>query len=152
MQQPDVEEQIDYSNLFNKERSEWKEKISVLAIRMKNIREVAEVQVDLYSSRQMLLEYSYKLGQILVKLKNRYRKERGERMRHYSESSQIKYGTNEKTPLIEGDLSSINERIDMVDNHMGYLNETIKTVDHMLFGIKNRIYLQEFMSGQKSST
>lgn len=146
MQVPTIEEtKQDFTAIFTKEREEWKDKIHELSIRSKNIREIAEVQVELYSNRQILLEYAYKLGQILVKLNSRYRKERGERMKFYSESSQIKYGTNEKTPLIEADLSDLRERIDLVDNHMSFMNETIKTVDHFLYGLKNRIYLEEYM-------
>jgi len=146
MQQPNVDEQKqDFSSIFSTEREEWKEKIRGLSIRSRNIRELGEVQIELYSSRQMLLEYAYKLGQILIKLNTRYRRDRGDRMKFYSEMSQVKYGSNEKTPLIEADLSELKERIDLVDNHMAYMNETIKTVDHFLYGVKSRIALEEYM-------
>lgn len=146
MQQTNIEEQKqDFLVVFSNEREEWKEKIRELSIRSRNIRELSEVQIELYSSRQILLEYAYKLGQILIKLNTKYRKERGDRMRFYSEMSQVKYGTNEKTPLIEADLSDLKERIDLVDNHMSFMNESIKTVDHFLYGIKSRIALEEYM-------
>jgi hypothetical protein len=148
MQQTTVEEkEKDYTSIFSGEREEWREKIRILSVRSKNIRELADVQVELYSSRQILLEYAYKLGQILIKLNSRYRKERGERLKYYSEMTQVKYGSNEKTPLIESDLAELKEKIDLVDNHMSYMNETIKTVDHFLFGIKSRISLETFMRG-----
>jgi hypothetical protein len=148
MQQTIVEEkEKDYASIFSGEREEWREKIRILSVRSKNIREVADVQVELYSSRQILLEYAYKLGQILIKLNSRYRKERGERLKYYSEMTQVKYGSNEKTPLIESDLAELKEKIDLVDNHMSYMNETVKTVDHFLFGIKSRISLETFMRG-----
>jgi hypothetical protein len=136
---------MDFQKKFETESTEWTEKIRVLSVRMKNIREIAEVQVDLYSNRQILLEYVTKLGQVLVKLNSKYRKDRAERLKHWSENSQIKYGANEKTPLVEGDLSEIKERIDMVDGHISFMNETIKTVDHMLYGIRHRIMLEEYM-------
>lgn len=136
---------MDFQKKFEDESTEWTEKIRDLSVRMKNIREIAEVQVDLYSNRQILLEYVTKLGQVLVKLNAKYRKDRAERLKHWSENSQIKYGANEKTPLIEGDLSELKERIDMVDGHISFMNETIKTVDHMLFGVKSRIALEEYM-------
>jgi len=141
---------VDFQKKFEEESAEWSEKIRVLSIRMKNIKEIAEVQVDLYSNRQVLLEYVTKLGQVLSKLNAKYRKDRAERLKHWSENSQIKYGANEKTPLIEGDLAELKERIDLVDGYISFLNETIKTVDFMLYGVKDRIKLQEFLTGNPS--
>ena len=137
-QQANVERK-DFGIEFQNEREEWTEKIRVLSIRMKNIKELADVQVEVYSSRQMLLEMYSKLGQVMVKLNAKYRKDKAERLRYYSESVQVKYGSNEKTPLIEGDLSELKERMDLVDGQISFFNETMKTVDHMLFGVKSRI-------------
>ena len=139
------ETQTEMESQFGGERSEWTERIRELSIRMKNIREMAEVQVELYSSRQMLLELSSKLGQVMVKLNSKYRKDKADRLRYYSESVQIKYGANEKTPLIEGDLSELKERMDMVDGQISFFNETMKTIDHCLYGIKSRIALEEYL-------
>jgi len=143
-QQANVERK-DFGIEFQNEREEWTEKIRVLSIRMKNIKELADVQVELYSSRQMLLEMYSKLGQVMVKLNAKYRKDKAERLRYYSESVQVKYGSNEKTPLIEGDLSELKERMDLVDGQISFFNETMKTVDHMLFGVKSRIALEEYL-------
>ena len=93
----------------------------------------------------MLLELYSKLGQVMVKLNAKYRKDKADRLRHYSESVQIKYGANEKTPLIEGDLSELKERMDMVDSQISFFNETMKTVDHMLYGIRHRIMLEDYL-------
>lgn len=141
------ETQTEMESQFGGERSEWTERIRELSIRMKNIREMAEVQVELYSDRQRLLEYAYKLGQILTRLNSKYRAERRAKMVYYSEEHNTRYGANEKTSLIDGDLSDIKRKIDLVDNHMTFMNETTKTVDHMLYGIKSRISLEEFMRG-----
>lgn len=144
-QSPNVEQKIDFDRKFSEERSEWTEKIRTLTIRMKNIRELGEVQVELFSSRQILLEYSAKLGQVMSKLNSKHRKDRSDRLKFYSENSQVKYGANEKTPLIDGDLSELKERIDIVENQSAFINETIKTVDHCLYGIKMRIALEEYL-------
>jgi hypothetical protein len=143
-QQPNVEKK-DFDKGFQIEREEWTEKIRELSIRMKNIRELADVQVDLYYNRQILLEYSAKLGQVMSKLNAKFRKDKANRLKYYSEMSQVKYGSNEKTPLIEGDLSELKERMDLVDGQISFLNETMKTVDHMLYGVKSRISLEEYL-------
>jgi len=137
----------DFEEQFSTERSEWTERIRELSVRMRNIREIAEVQVELYSDRQKLLEYAYKLGQILTKLNAKFRSDRRTKMVYYSEEHNTRYGANEKTALIDGDLSEIKRKIDVVDNQMTFLNETVKTVDHFLYGVKSRISLEEFMRG-----
>ena len=145
-QQANVEQhKIDFLKKFEEERADWTEKIRQLSIRMKNIRELTDVQVELFSSRQILIEYVAKLGQVMSKLNARYRKDRGDKMRHYSENIQVKYGANEKTPLIEGDLTELKERIDVVDIQISFINETLKSVDFMIYGIKQRISLEEYL-------
>jgi hypothetical protein len=141
------EAQSEFESRFAPERTEWTERVRELSIRMKNIREIAEVQVELYSDRQKILEYSYKLGQILTKLNSNYRTEKRAKMVYYSEEHNTRYGANEKNSLIDGDLAEIKRKIDLVDNHMSFMNETTKTIDHMLYGIKSRISLEEFMRG-----
>lgn len=137
----------DFESEFTRERNEWTERIKLLAVRLKNIKEVAGVQVDLFSYRQILLEYNSTLLQVMTKLNSKLRKDRGDRLKYYSENHQIKYGANEKTPLIDADLSELKERIEIVDTQIGFLNETIKTVDFMLYGVKDRIRVQEFLIG-----
>lgn len=137
----------DFESEFIRERQEWTEKIKLLAVRLKNIKELADVQVDLFSYRQILLEYNSSLLQVMAKLNSKLRKDKGDRLRYYSENYQVKYGSNEKTPLIDGDLTELKERIEIVDTQIGFLNETIKTLDFMLYGVKDRIRLQEFLIG-----
>jgi hypothetical protein len=142
-----MSDNLDIEEQFTAEREEWTERIRELSVRMRNIREIGEVQVELYSDRQRLLEKAYKMGQILSKLNSKYRAERKAKMMYYSEEHNVRYGSNEKTTLIEGDLNEIKRKIDVVDNQMSFLNETVKTIDHFLYGVKSRIALEEFMRG-----
>jgi hypothetical protein len=145
-----IEQKIDFEKKFSEERSEWTEKIRTLSIRMKNMKELPDVQVELYYNRQILLELYSKLSQVIVKLNSKLRKQKSDRLKYYSESVQIKYGANEKTPLIDGDLTELKERIDLVDTQINFLNETMKNIDFMLYGVKDRIKLQEFLSSVSS--
>jgi uncharacterized protein YqgV (UPF0045/DUF77 family) len=139
--------EVDYIKLFSDERAEWKEKIQVLSLHLKNIKTVAEAQVDLFSNRQILLEYSFKLATIVSKLSSKERVERAKKMREYSERKDIKYGSNETKTLVEGEISEILEKIDLVETHRKYIDQTIQTVDHMLYGIRQRIALEEYLRG-----
>jgi hypothetical protein len=140
-------EKTDFNKIFENERAEWKEKVQVLAIQMKDIKTLAKAQVDMFSSRQVLLEYSYKLASIISKLSSRYRSDKANKLRHYSENNDVRYGSTEKTVLIEGDLTEITEKIELVEGHRKFIDQTIQTIDHMLYGVKSRISLEDYLRG-----
>jgi hypothetical protein len=142
-----MDQNENYLKLFESERSEWKEKIQVLSLGLKNIKTVAEVQIDLFSQRQVLLEYSYKLAQIISKMGAKERQTRANKLKEYSQNSDIRYGSNEMKILIEGEVSEIVNKIEMVESHRKFIDQTIQTVDHMLYGIKSRISLEEYLRG-----
>lgn len=141
------EEKKDFSKIFENERSEWREKIQGISLHLKNIKTVAEAQVDLFGSRQILLEYSFKLAAIVTKLNSKYSVEKSRKLKEYSEKSDIRYGSNEKTVLIEGELVDVTEKINLVEGHRKFIDQTIQTVDHMLYGIKSRIALEDYLRG-----
>lgn len=142
-----MSERTDYAKLFDNERSEWKEKIQVISLSLKSIKTVAEAQVELFSNRQILLEYSFKLAQVVSKLNSKEKQERAKKLKEYSENSNIRYGSNETKLLIEGDVAEISEKIELVEGHRKFIDQTIQTVDHMLYGIRQRIALEEYLRG-----
>jgi len=139
--------ETDYAKLFENERAEWKEKIQIISLNLKSIRTVAEAQIELFSTRQILLEYSYKLASIISKLGTKERQERAKKLREYHESKDVRYGANETKTMIEADLADITQKIELVEGHRKFLDQTIQTVDHMLYGIKSRIALEEYLRG-----
>lgn len=141
------EEKKDFNKIFEDERLEWKEKIQSTSLHLKNIQTVAKAQVDLFSQRQILLEYSYKLAAIVARLNSKYSSEKSKKLKEYSEKSDIRYGSNEKMLLIEGDLTEVSEKIELVENHRKFIDQTVQTVDHMLYGIRQRIALEEYLRG-----
>ena len=80
-------------------------------------------------------------------MNSEFRRRKKDQLVTHSEKStaNYKYGANEKTTLIDGDLTELKGRLDLVDNQIGYMNETAKTIDHMLYGIKTRIQLEEYL-------
>jgi hypothetical protein len=141
------EQTTDFAKMFERERQEWKEKIQVISLHIKNIKTVAEAQVDLFTTRQTLLEYSYKLAQIISKLSTKERQSRAKKLKEYTEGRDVRYGSNEKTALIEGDLAELTEKIELVEGHRKYIDQTVQTVDHMLYGIRQRIALEDYLRG-----
>jgi hypothetical protein len=139
--------ETDYAKLFENERAEWREKIQIIALNLKSIQTVAEAQIELFSTRQILLEYSYKLASIISKLGTKERQERARKLREYQESKDVRYGVNETKTMVEADLAEITQKIELVEGHRKFLDQTIQTVDHMLYGIKSRIALEEYLRG-----
>ena len=139
--------ETDYAKLFENERAEWREKIQVIALNLKSIRTVAEAQVELFSTRQILLEYSYKLASIISKLGTKERQERAKKLKEYHESKDVRYGANETKTMIESDLSEIIQKIELVEGHRKFIDQTIQTTDHMLYGVKSRISLEDYLRG-----
>ena len=142
-----TEEKKDFNKIFENERMEWREHIQIIAIQMKDIKTLAKAQVDLFSQRQVLLEYSYKLASIISKLNSKARLEKAKKLKEYSERSDVRYGANEKTVLIDGDLTEIAEKIELVEGHRKFIDQTIQTVGHMLYGVKSRISLEDYLRG-----
>jgi len=140
-------EKTDFNKIFSDERADWTEKIKILAIEMKDIKTLAKAQVDMFSNRQVLLEYSYKLASIVFKLNSKYKNEKGRKMREYSENNNIRYGATEKMLLIEGDLTDISEKVELVESHRKFIDQTVQTVDHMLYGVRQRIALEDYLRG-----
>jgi len=139
--------ETDYAKLFENERAEWREKIQIIALNLKSIQTVAEAQIELFSTRQILLEYSYKLASIISKLGTKERQERAKKLREYQESKDVRYGVNETKTMVEADLAEITLIIELVEGHRKFLDQTVQTVDHMLYGIRQRIALEEYLRG-----
>jgi len=141
------DDKVDFRKIFEQERFEWREKIQVISLQLKDIKTVANAQIDLFTQRQILLEYSYKLASIIAKLNSRYRTERNRKTKDYSENSNFRYGANEIKNLVEGDLSEIVEKLELVEGHRKFIDQTVQTVDHMLYGIRQRIALEDYLRG-----
>lgn len=132
---------------FTQEREDWRNKVANLAHKMREVKGISEVQVNLYSERQLLIEYQHNLGQVLSRVLTKQKKLRKASLKKYSENNDVKYGANEKTVLIEGDLSDVAQRVEIIENHRKYIDQTVQTVDHMLYGIRNRIELEKYLNG-----
>jgi hypothetical protein len=68
-------------------------------------------------------------------------------MREYTENNNIRYGATEKMLLIEGDLTDISEKVELVESHRKFIDQTVQTVDHMLYGVRQRIALEDYLRG-----
>jgi hypothetical protein len=132
---------------FKTERDEWTNTIKDMSSRMKSIYDVADLQVDLYSNRQIIADYTHTLMAHLTKINRIFREKKIERWEHYTRNYDLRMDKDPKELHIYVDIADIVERKDLVQNHLEYFRETIRTIDTMCYGIKNRLALEEYKRG-----
>ena len=132
------------SERFNKERRSWEGKVKELSKRIKNINSIAELQVDVYSARQELVEYYHYLTSLVGKKNAEIRKRKRERIEYYTTGYDFKLDKEQKQMYIMVDLEDLYMQRDEMENHMKYIGSTMGTVDNIIFGIKHRITLEEY--------
>lgn len=132
---------------FSREREEWKDKVTSMSERLRDIYNLADLLTDVYSSRQIALEYTHTLMAHLSKVNRIFRVKKIERFNHYSRNYELRLDKDFKYDHIHADLNEIVERRELIQNHLDYFRETIHTIDNLTFGIKNRMALEEYRRG-----
>jgi len=132
---------------FKNERKEWTDRIKDMSERLRDIYKVADLQVDIYSYRQVAVEYCHTLQTHLTKVIHTFRARKIERWEHYTRNYDLRMDKDPKELHIFVDIADINERKELLQNHLEFFRETIKTIDTISFGIKHRIQLEEYRRG-----
>lgn len=132
---------------FRKEREDWSEKVTDMSDRLKDIHHLSDLMTEIYSSRQIAVEYSHTLMSHLSKINRIYRERRVERYDHYTRNYDMRLDKDPKNDLINTDLGDIVERRELLQNHLDYFRETVRTIDTLCYGIKHRMALEEYRRG-----
>jgi len=132
---------------FKQEREEWTGKINGMSARLKDIYEVADLQVDLYSQRQIAVDYTHTLMTHLTKINRIFRERKIERWEHYTRNYDLRMDKDPKELHIYVDIADVVERKDFIQTHLEFMRETIRTIDNMCYGIKHRLALEEYKRG-----
>lgn len=128
---------------FEETRAYWLNRIKELSKMFTDVNKLINLQVQLYSDRQVLLEYMHKLLRIVAKTSSKIKKAKKDLFDHYTQSEDYRYTTNEKNSMIELDLREVLERMEHFDNQIDYCKESLKTYDSMIFGVKHRLSIEE---------
>ena len=137
------EEKGDLRSEFAKDRIQWKDTILTMANKFKDMGKMTELQVELYSNRQVVLEHSHYLQSLLAKISKTYKKAFGAKtMEYLNGDRKLKMG--ETNLLVETHVAEQKEQIDLVESQIEYMQETKKNIDNMIFGIGHRIQLEEY--------
>jgi len=133
---------------FEEERKVWKDNILEMASKVNKLDKVASLQVDLYSSRQILIERISKLYQYLALYSSVYKTQKKDLFIKYTVDSDIKLGQGEKNIMVEGDLADLQKKISLIEHHIDYYKESVKNIDSMLYGVRNKLQIEQFLSGK----
>lgn len=131
---------------FKGERSEWTAKIQRMSSNLKNISSLAETQVDLYSERQIGIEYLHELISTYSRLNKISKEKKAEYLKKLLNNNDynIRLKNQENEILFEGSVAAIQHRLDILKTHMDFMKETVKTIDAIIYGVKYRLELEEF--------
>jgi hypothetical protein len=132
---------------FKTERDEWTARIQSMSARLKDIYEIADLQTDLYSYRQIAVDYTHTLMTHLTKINRIFRERKIERWEHYTRNYDLRMDKDPKELHIYVDIADVVERKDFIQTHLEFFRETIRTIDSMCYGIKHRLSLEEYKRG-----
>jgi hypothetical protein len=132
---------------FKAEREEWTARIGDMSERLKDIYKVADLQTDVYSYRQIAVDYTHTLMTHLSKVNQIFRAKKVDRWEHYTRNYDLRMDKEPKELHILVDIAEVNERKELLQNHLDYFRETIRTIDSLTYGIKHRIQLEDYKRG-----
>lgn len=138
-----------FTEKFTEERAEWTKTIGEISNRFRVVENLAEVQIDLYSKRQIAIEYQYKLIGIHSKLKKLLIIEWKKAYENAGHNEDIRYSEKEKTKFAEAATVELKFKSESLSNQIDFFRDTVKTIDNMIFGVKHRIEIENFKAGMK---
>ena len=143
------EQQVSYVERFETERSEWTEKVRGIAARFRNVEDLIDVQVDLYSERQRGAEYMHELMVLQSKLKKAWVAEYQKVYNALVVDQDYRYSEKERQRIAEEKTSGAKLKLEILQSHVDFFRETVKTIDNMIFGVKHRLEIEDFRRGNK---
>lgn len=143
----DPKEELTVEEQFEGSRKDWLNTVRSMAEKLRGINQLADVQVELYSNRQVVLEHNHYLMSLFSKVNGKYKLKRKERYDHYYKNSDVRLNKGEIEDLVNGDTYTQKEKVEMFEHQIEYFRETIKTIDNMIYGVKSRIDFEKFKNG-----
>lgn len=139
-------EKDDITSKLRVERTEWTENVKGFSRMFHKTDSLVQLQMDLFSSRQILTERKSTISEIIHKYNKKLKIKRAEETENIEMHSNIKYkNANAFNTVLENRLIDLTDKINIFQIHYDYLSETVNTIDRMIFGVKHRIQIQEMI-------
>lgn len=133
---------------FTKERLVWKQRVTGIAAKLKEFKNLPDVEVDAFSNRQIALEYTHFLMELVSKVNASVRKMKKQRFLFYSNDYDQRLDKAPREMFINVDLEQSILKKELLDNHLSYMRGTVDSIDKIIYGIKWRISFEEYRMAQ----
>lgn len=134
------EEKLDLlEEKFEKERTQYSQKISEIIPMLKAMNTLTEAQVLSLSYRQILVDMLHKYKSILLKHKNNDKNFKKLRIDYYKRNFDMKLDSKEMNEYILSDMSLRSRKAELIDNQINFFVASIDTLDKIGWAVKSRI-------------
>ena len=142
-----IKENMSIEDKIIMHQNNWTKRIQSLSEKMKNIPELRELMNIVYSERQLCVDYYYTLMNMIAKQNKNYKIKYAKRFNFYKTQSEIRYNSDTQiVNQINADLSDDLYTLNLLESHFKFMGESLKTIDNIIYGINNRIKLEELVS------
>ena len=136
-------------------RDYWMNKINEMSGYLEKIDSVVTLESQIYPLRQEAVENFHNLSASLAKITKEYKEKTATLYKDIRMQKVAPGSTSYMFPTesaikeqVESTYSFDKWLIDVMSNHVDYLDNTIKTIDGIIYGISNRIKLEELKLGR----
>lgn len=131
-------------------QEKWNGILHMLNEKMKNINTLPDLMNVVYCQRQDAVDYYHTMLNKLTKREKEYKQLYAAEYNKLKTNAQIRYSTEAAiNAQIEASLADVIYITNLLDNHTRYMLDTIKSIDNIIYGINNRLRVEELMEGVK---
>lgn len=136
--------------IIEEKQDNWTKIVKGLSAKLKNFAELPELMNEVYAKRQDATDYYFSLLHKISLATKKYNEDYATIYNKLKVESQIRY-TSEAAinAQIASILSDPAFKLSLMNNHAKFMQETIKSIDNLIFGINNRIKIEELIEGIK---
>lgn len=125
--------------------SQWDSVISEMN-KLKSVKDIPELQSIVYSKRQDICDSILEIDMKIAETTRIYKASVKERAVQYM-SGNMRYTEKEAEKKAQNDMYEIVYKINMFESYRNHLSNTLKTVDDIIYGIAQRIKVEELITG-----
>lgn len=131
-------------------QQKWAEIVSGMNSKMKNFGDLIDLQNVIYAKRQDAVDYYFGMLSRISGLTKDYKYKYSQKYNYYKTQAQIRYSSEAAiNAQIDADLKDDKYQLELLEQHAKYISETIKTIDNLIYGINNRIRIEELIKNFK---
>lgn len=132
--------------VIKEHQEHWKMEVEELSNKLKKLPDVLDLQTVVYSKRQDCLTYYYSLLNKISAFSKTYKAEYAQKYNYYKTQAQIRYQSDSAiNAQIDADLADFTYQIELLNSLAKYMQDTIRTIDDIIYGINNRIKVEELV-------